>query len=360
MFVYLDTSQIIDILRSTSSSSETYKVFLKDFFQQWNKKGIKLCLSLSHLNEISYSDDRKSIEEELMILESFEDIRLTELGWPSIVEQEIISQLIYIIKGIKFRWPKEKLWKKTNSKFLKDYIRNNLNKLRKSRNIYQAASDIEELFKPARLLINRHLKINMRTRRVIDLKDNSSNRLDSIWNIIEQLDSLKARDGKSNIFIKNIVRSARETGSLASALLKLCKIEELYDAEKRYLNDVSSLSVFMKLGRESIPKIAKITGVEENKILQYISKINPLRCPGFALRMALLRALKSSYKKYKPSDWKDADHIVYAPYVNIFFVDKRTHEFLNQETKNQAFSIEKSFLSNIRRIVPLKELLNNI
>lgn len=178
--------------------------------------------------------------------------------------------------------------------------------------------------------------------------------------IIEQFQSSDETDGVSNVFIEKLFQTVRETGSLSNALISLLKLEGLSDIEKRYLSDASSLAVFYRLAREVIPYLTKIAGVSEPEVSQYIVKIDLSRCPGFSLRTVLLRALHSSYKKLLPSDLTDADHIVYAPYVDIFFADKRTHDFLRQETRNQAFRIEKSLISNIRRIVPLNKLLEEI
>lgn len=179
--------------------------------------------------------------------------------------------------------------------------------------------------------------------------------------IIEQSQSINETNGISNIFsIKKIFQKVEETGSLYNALIALLKLENLSDIEKRYLSDAGSLAVFYRLAHEAIPNIAKITGVLESEVSQHILKVNLSNCPGFSLRTALLRALHSSDKKFKPSDWKDADHIVYAPYVDIFFADKRTHNFLHQETRNQPFRIDKSLIYNIRRIGSLNKLLNEI
>lgn len=188
----------------------------------------------------------------------------------------------------------------------------------------------------------------------------NSLKLEEARKIMEQLQSGYEADGISNIFIEKIFRAVQETGSLSSALVKLLRIEEHSDIEKRYLNDASSLSVFYRLLREVIPYVARITELSEHEVSQYITKIDLSSCPGFSLRMALLRALHSSYKKFEPSDWVDADHIVYAPYVDVFFVDKRTYTFLNQETRQQPFRLENSLISNIRRIVPFNELLQEI
>jgi len=358
MYVYLDTSQLSQISYRKYTSSDIDKVFLDEFFGQWNQKNTELCLSLQHLQEIAALKDKQSREERLTRLLNFKNLRFSALGWCSIIQEEAIVQMLNQISSKNYdprRLLKETFWKKTNCKFLLNYVEHNLGILLKSREIYEAASDIEEIFKPIRKLFGNYFKGRIKT-----LKNTRPDNLKEARKIIEQLKSTDETDGVSNIFIEKIFQAVEETGSLANALIKLLGLEGLSDIEKRYLSDTGSLAVFYRLAHEAIPYVAKITGVLETEVSQYIEKINLSTCPGFSIRTALLRALRSSDKKIDPSDWMDADHIVYAPYVDIFFADKRTYDFLRKETRNQPFRINKSLISNIRRTVPLNKLLEEI
>lgn len=358
MYVYLDTSQLSQISYWKYNSSDIDKVFLDDFFGQWNQKKIELCLSLPHLQEIAALKDKQSREERLNRLQYFKNLGFSTLGWCSIIQTEAIVQMLNQISLKNYdpkRLSKENIWKRTNSKFLLNYVEQNLNILLNSRKIYEAASEIEEIFKPVRKLFGNYFK-----GRIEILKAKHPDNLKEVRKIIEQMKSTDESDGVSNIFIEKIFQAVEETGSFSNALIKLLGLEGLSAIEKRYLSDADSLAVFYRLAREAIPYVAKITGVLEMEVSQYIEKISLSTCLGFSLRMALLRALHSSDKKFHPSDWMDANHIVYAPYVDIFFADKRTYDFLCKETRNQRFRIEKSLISNIRRIVPLDNLLEEI
>lgn len=353
MHIYLDTSQLSQVSSWTYTSSD-----IDEFFRQWNQKNAELCLSLQHIREISNLEDKQSREERLSRLQNFKNLRFSSFGWHSIIKNEAIVQMLNHISSQNYdpkRLFKENIWEKANPKFLLNYVEHNLDILRKSREIYEAASEIEEIFKPIRKLFGGYLKGRIKT-----LKATRPDNLEEARKIIEQLQSTDETDGVSNIFIKKIFQTVEETGSLSNALIKLLRLEELSNIENRYLSDAGSLAVFYRLAREAIPYVAKITGVLQSEVSQFIVKINLSSCPGFSLRTALLRALRTSNKKLKPSDWVDADHIVYAPYVDIFFVDKRTHDFLRQETRNQPFRIEKSLISNIRRVVPLNKSLEEI
>ena len=118
--------------------------------------------------------------------------------------------------------------------------------------------------------------------------------------------------------------------------------------------------MLFKIGPEAIPLVSSITGLAEDEICGHLYKIDVADCPGFLLRMALLRAIKTSDKKYAPSDWVDVNHIVYAPYVDIFYSDKRTLDFLEKETRAKSFRLEKSLIANISRNVPLEDAIMDI
>jgi len=358
MLIYLDTSQLSQISHRKYTSSDIDKVFLDEFFRQWNQINAELCLSLQHLQEIAALKDKQSREERLSRLQKLKELRFSPLGWCSIIQEEAVVQMLNHISPKDYdpiRLSKENIWKITNSKSLLNYMEQNLDILLKSRKIYEAASEIDEIFKPIKKLLGNNTKGRIKT-----LKATHPDNLEEARKIIEQLKSTDKTDGVSNIFIEKIFQAVEETGSLSNALTKLLGLEGLSDIEKRYLSDADSLAVFYKLVREAVPCVAKITGVLEMEVSHYIEKINLPSCPGFYLRTALLRALRSSDKKIGPSDWMDANHIVYAPYVDIFFADKRTYDFLRKETRNQPFRIEKPLISNIRRIVPLNKLLEEI
>lgn len=350
MLIYLDTSQLSELTKL----QDIDKIFLDVFFKQWNEKSVVLCLSLQHLHEIAQLKDKHSREKRLSILQNFKNFRFIPLGWCSIIRREAIAQMLNHMSKKNYdpiQLFKENMWKQTNAEFLLNYVEQNLETLLKSRKIYEAASDIEEIFKPVKKLFGNYFKGRFKS-----LEATIPDNLEEAKKIIKQLKSTDETAGLSDIFIEKIFKAVEETGSLSSALIKLLKLEGLSDIEKRYLSDAGSLAAFYKLARKAVPYVAKITGVLETEVSQYIEKINLASCPGFSLRTALLRAFRSSDKKIVPSDWMDANHIVYAPYVDIFFADKRTYDYLCEETRNQPFRIEKSLISNIRCVVPLDKL----
>ena len=68
--------------------------------------------------------------------------------------------------------------------------------------------------------------------RINKLKYSIPDNLAEAKNIIEQLQLI---DGASNVFIKKILHTVEETGSLSDALIKLLRLEKLSDIEKRFI-----------------------------------------------------------------------------------------------------------------------------
>lgn len=140
MRVYLDTSQLSQISDLIYTSSDT-----DEFFRQWNQKNAQLCLSLQHLEETSHLKDKQSRKGRLSRLQNFKNLRFSPLGWPSIIQNEAIIQMVNHISSKNYdtkKLFKENIWKKTSSKILLNYMEYNLDQLRKSREIYEAASEI--------------------------------------------------------------------------------------------------------------------------------------------------------------------------------------------------------------------------
>jgi hypothetical protein len=353
MFIYLDTAQLFEITKWRDID----KKFIETFFSQWNEKNAVLCLSLQHLHEIAQLEDKDSRAKRFRILQNINKFCFTPLAWCSIIQREAVVQMLSLMprkNNISLELFKKSIWEETNAEFLYDYVEQKLNLLLRSRKIYEGASDIEQIFKPIKKLLGNYYKERFKS---LDAKPVD---LEEAKRIIEQLKSKNGTSELLDMFFEKILVAVKETGSLSSALIRLLELEGLSDIEKRNLTDAGPLSTFYKLAREAIPYVSKLAGVSQTEATKYVTKINLSSCPGFSLQMSLQRAFRSSDKKIVPSDWRDADHIVYAPYVDIFFADKRTCDLLHKETRNRPFRIEQSLISNIRRIVPLNKLIEKI
>ncbi|MFW6130191.1 MAG: hypothetical protein ACOC56_03330 [Atribacterota bacterium] len=159
--------------------------------------------------EISNLEDKQSRERRLNCLKKIEKVNFSPFGWSSIIKYEVIIQMIRIINSRKNELIqlKENIWKKIDPNSLLDYIEGNLDKLQTPRKLYEAASEIEEIFKPVRKKLGRSFD----TKKIVDLDSIGKNDLEDAKNIIEHLRSVNKTDSASDMFFKKIYKSVKLT-----------------------------------------------------------------------------------------------------------------------------------------------------
>lgn len=313
MRIYLDTAQFDKISKLPEKSTNPDKLTFWKFFEIWNSSNVTLCLSPPHLQEIYQLEDFKSRERRLIILENFKQIYYSPWGPYSIITFEAVAQLLYISSNQQidpYKWVEKRIWVKKDLKTFLSYLKNDPSRLHKLSELYKYKAEMETLF----------IKMNKVVKKF------------SLQRFI-----------KHNINI--------------SPFRKL--FPEMY--KNREKAEIWYIDIFLMAAIKNIPSIAKLYGYPENKLKGCLKKLNPDICPALSLRMALTRVRRSgAVEKTKRSDLTDEDHLVYAPYVDRFFVDKRTYAHLEQEIKRKPPRLESSFLSNIRRIGQLSDVLNEI
>jgi len=115
--------------------------------------------------------------------------------------------------------------------------------------------------------------------------------------------------------------------------------------------DLGELSVFFFVARQLASQMDQAAETDVARFSALVPDVNPYECPGFRLRLALLRARRSAPKTAVPGDMIDADHLVYAAYVDLAMVDKRTFHFLRQEARRRDVLLPETAVRHIRQIV---------
>jgi hypothetical protein len=99
--------------------------------------------------------------------------------------------------------------------------------------------------------------------------------------------------------------------------------------------------------------------VESGQHHNLLQQISPYSCLGYSLQMAVKRARMRQPKPYIVSDEVDADHIIFSPYVDCMFVDKRTLEFVRQEVRRGS-TLPHGAGANLKRNGPLSAVLDAV
>jgi hypothetical protein len=94
-------------------------------------------------------------------------------------------------------------------------------------------------------------------------------------------------------------------------------------------------SVFFSSAQEQIKQVAKACNIPLPSLLALLPQLHPYKTPGYSLGIAVDRARQLSGNRTEAGDQIDVDHITFAPYVDVLFVDKRTFTFLNQELRDR-------------------------
>ena len=99
--------------------------------------------------------------------------------------------------------------------------------------------------------------------------------------------------------------------------------------------DLTAASLFFSSAREKIKQIAETFNTPMPFLMALLPKLHPYKVPGYSLGMAINRAWLLSGNRAETGDRVDDDHVTFAPYVDVLFVDKRTFAFLNRELRDR-------------------------
>jgi hypothetical protein len=120
--------------------------------------------------------------------------------------------------------------------------------------------------------------------------------------------------------------------------------------------DLPSVSVFFQTAREQVDEVAVKLGIDSDRVLEAVERLDPYSCPGVALQLAARRARERHTKPDQPGDEVDLAHLAFAPHVDLLFADKRTFAFIQQEAQKSEGNLIPGFTETIRRAGSLAQL----
>jgi hypothetical protein len=84
---------------------------------------------------------------------------------------------------------------------------------------------------------------------------------------------------------------------------------------------------------------------------------DPYEAPGFSLKLAIRRERLRHADSAKASDLLDEEHIVFAPYVDVLLVDKRTYDYAQRAVARNTPPLPLNPESALRKAAQLKDVL---
>jgi hypothetical protein len=143
------------------------------------------------------------------------------------------------------------------------------------------------------------------------------------------LNTLGLNTGFMNERLSRVYEAVRTERSMRKAHLRVQGLQNLDVTASLHLDDLPLAKVFFKAADELFHQLAN-QGIELSE--NAIRKLDPYAAPGFRLKMAAHRGRRPHPKQPEPGDQIDEDHISFAPYVDMLFLDVRTFGFAAQET----------------------------
>ncbi len=360
MLIYLDSSHLDQLERLAAQQPDAAEKFL----QWWMQEGCELGLSLHHAQEIAQLADAESIRRRLRAVAMFPIIRCGYFLSRSVLKYEIQTQLV----GLSL--DKVPQYSALRADFFP---------LSTTRDFKQAVISVEERFKHMRLELSAGAKMeNIFKRDMAEVRE-AMRQAGVSWNSrFVNTNTQEARE-TAKILMRRVLQAGGEQLREVSEQLvdnyfdliehgdsdrdaweSVYGIRE-YPITKHIPNqDLDDVKLFFLLAQEQARSVSRFLGQTPGKFEVLVPHLNPYNCPGFRLKLAVTRARQRAPKCAEAGDEVDSDHLMFAPYVDLAFVDKRTFEFLKQEARRVTLLLPPDANARLRLAPTLQKVREEI
>lgn len=348
MLVYLDSAHLALLETATPDARA-------GFFAAWDDAGCELALSFHHLQEIAQVANVASINRRFEALSAFKSIRskpaTAELALRLETQVAAIQLLGHTVdtrrSGITTLFPPADLEElRTTTVALQPIFH-------LMREAYALGAEAENLAKEASL--------NSPTssiRRPIQAHELGSADVTGLEEALESADPAVAG------FMRSLSRYVREKilkhRTVRKALEKIYGLQHLDVRSRIRDSDLPPVSVFFKSAAPAVQEALLRVGRSTLETEAVKRQLNPYAIPGFALQLAVRRGRSLHPKPDKPSDQLDLDHVAFAPFVDLHFVDKRTYGFVLQARRDVDSYLPPNAMGNVRQAGTLERVAEAI
>ena len=133
---------------------------------------------------------------------------------------------------------------------------------------------------------------------------------------------------------EGVIRDVKEAdGDVWAASLRAWGLADLKCLGDIRGEDHTKAAGFLEAARHAADDIAAELGVREAQVLELVDDLRPYEAPGYSIEMAVSRARIAHNMEPTASDQVDEEHVAFAPYVDLMFVDKRTRGYVESERR---------------------------
>jgi len=335
MIVYLDTSHLnmLEHLRLADP------IHFACFIERWAAGEYILVLSLNHAQELAQLADETSRQRRLDVIGQFprDRIRFSPRGSAGLLDMELLVEIRALAGGR--RMPLKDIQRLLFGQRFDDFtstVAENVETFHKSFNFRTTAAEgLNELAK---------MKQDMETLRVThNLPKTNLTNLDLDWDEIGPLMESTLRTSVEDTpagrvlvaFVRRMNDLVKKHKSVQRAFEELYGLSGMDITPPLHPTNLLAASVFFSSAQEQIKQVAEACNIPLPSLLALLPKLHPYKTPGYSLGIAVDRARQLSGNRAEAGDQIDVDHITFAPYVDVLFVDKRTFTFLNQELRDR-------------------------
>jgi len=336
MLVYLDTAQLSALDELLRRHPAAFAAFL----EFWADHECELVLSRAHLHELGQREHESDVKQRLEMLRYF-----------SIRSGDDTENVDWVL--------------------IREIREQTLNRLRTGREpapvVY--AKIREELYRPISIgaieaflhRVRPGLLYELETRRAYARHENRSKALRKAYRDLTKKKEPKWGPNASKVVpvIQKITPYASGADPVADRWMKgvnarmadcskatrkrqamICTfdLEGMACLEQAPDQDLHRIGFYRALGRHWVVPYGRLAGYDPGAIEAALDLFDPYDAPGISISLAVERGRKSHEKPFEASDYMDVDHVLWAAYSDIAFVDRRTHGFMLQARKTPSTS----------------------
>jgi hypothetical protein len=349
MLVYLDTACFDRLQRATENE-------LTAFLSEWDDLGCDLAISMTNAIELSPLTD-ESFRSRLEIIDRFPRIRICFFRTEDVVEAEMQIQAQHLLDG---------------AEGSPDYS--------VLRNIFEPAVDREfSMLVPLwRDQMRSEREAHVALAGMLDAVKRTGRRPNRRWprrmgrildhatmdRIRRSAQEIGGDDGEAVAFAQRFFEKYEmaKLGSTSDreALLKLMPVVEPFTCMRRApLEDFWTLNVAATRLRNLFHR-GDVRPPRNEGELDALQGLDFYDAPALSVRLAVDRHLQRSGQRLKASSLFDVVHVMFAPYVHLCFVDKRTLAFYEQALRAEPQYLPRSAMVRIRRFTDLDGILHEV
>lgn len=348
MLVYLDSDHLAKLERAPRAT--------KDYFlAAWHDKHCEIALTLHHLQEISQLATRESVLSRLDLLADFPIIRCLPASEALVVQFEIQLQVHELLgRSVDVRRSAlDTLFPLATLERIRNEVLASESAFRKMRRAYELTADASNTAKRAQQ------SGRLALRRAVDPAALTG---DGLRDLVE--DAVADLPDETKHIVRAMFEQVRaailEGGNPRRGLETLFGLSDVAVLGQIPDSDLAPAASYFAQARDEVRNMVVPLGLKPADAEGLVRQLSPYLAPGFALRMAVLRARRPHPRKDEPGDDIDAAHVTFAPYVDLLFVDRRTFAFTAQELRDRPSLLPRSDRCSVASATDIEELADTI